>query len=87
MSKTEYFIFAVIGPMVSCLIGMWFDANYFQTESEEKEYPLEVHVLWPENQMEMEHTNKFEADSVKSDTVYKDGLSIVNRNIINVVFK
>jgi hypothetical protein len=87
MSKTEYFIFTVIGPAVSCLIGMWFGANYFQAESEEKEYPVEVHVLWPENQMEMEHTHKFEADSVKADTVYKDGLSIVNHNIINVVFK
>jgi len=28
-----------------------------------------------------------EADSVKGDTIWKDGLNIVNKNIINVNFK
>jgi hypothetical protein len=28
-----------------------------------------------------------EADSVKGDTIWKDGNKIVNKNIINVIFK
>ncbi len=28
-----------------------------------------------------------DADSVKGDTIWKDGISIVNKNIVNVSFK
>lgn len=87
MSNKEYFIFVVVAPMLSCLIGMWFGAKYFADGIGEKEYPIEVHVRWPETQTEFEHTHKFEADSIHNDTIYKDGRSIVNKNILNVVFK
>jgi len=50
-----------------------------------KHYPIEVRCYW-------ETTNgqdypKMECDSIKGDTLWKDGNSIVCKNIINVQFK
>jgi hypothetical protein len=50
-----------------------------------KYYPIEVSCYWETHQTSSYPT--MEADSVKGDTIYKDGISIVNKNIKNVLFK
>jgi hypothetical protein len=50
-----------------------------------KNYPIEVLTHWETSQSSYYPT--MEADSVKGDTIYKDGLGIVNKNIKNVQFK
>ena len=50
-----------------------------------KNYPIEVSCYWETEQAA--HDPNMEADSVKGDTVYKDGLGIVNKNIKNIKFK
>ena len=50
-----------------------------------KEYPIEVHCYWSTDGYQSFPT--MDADSVIGDTIYKDGLKIVNKNIINVEFK
>jgi hypothetical protein len=50
-----------------------------------KNYPIEVKLHWETDQGAGYPT--MDADSVKRDTVYKDGNSIVVKNIINVQFK
>jgi hypothetical protein len=50
-----------------------------------KHYPIEVLTHWETSQSGAYPTMK--ADSVKGDTIWKDGSKIVNKNIINVEFK
>ena len=50
-----------------------------------KHYPIEVRCHWETSQSSYYPT--MEADSVKGDTIWKDGNKIVNKNIINVIFK
>lgn len=50
-----------------------------------KQYPIEVRCFWSTYGFQSYPT--MDADSVKGDTIYKDGLSIVNKNIVNVNFK
>ena len=50
-----------------------------------KHYPIEVKCYWSTDGSASYPT--MEADSVKGDTIYKDGLFIVNKNILNVEFK
>ena len=50
-----------------------------------KQYPIEVLTHWETSQSGAYPT--MEADSVKGNTIYKDGLGIVNNNIINIKFK
>jgi hypothetical protein len=50
-----------------------------------KNYPIEVRCHWETSQSSYYPT--MEADSVKGDTIWKDGNRIVNKNIRNVEFK
>ena len=50
-----------------------------------KHYPIEVRCHWSTDCYQGHPT--MDADSVKGDTIWKDGNRIVNKNIINVVFK
>ena len=50
-----------------------------------KEYPIEVQSYWQTNGYQSYPT--MECDSIKGDTLWKDGNKIINKNIINVVFK
>ena len=50
-----------------------------------KHYPIEVKLHWETDQGAGYPT--MDADSVKGDTVYKDGNLIVVKNIINIQFK
>jgi hypothetical protein len=50
-----------------------------------KHYPIEVLTHWETSQKASYPT--MEADSVKGDTIWKDGIMIRNKNIINIKFK
>tara|TARA_R110000868_G_scaffold156340_1_gene383060 strand:+ start:1530 stop:1799 length:270 start_codon:yes stop_codon:yes gene_type:complete len=50
-----------------------------------KQYPIEVKCHWETNGGGAYPT--MECDSINGDTLYKDGLSIVPKNIISISFK
>jgi hypothetical protein len=50
-----------------------------------KHYPIEVQTHWQTDGYQGHPT--MQADSVKGDTIWRDGLGIVNKNIINIEFK
>jgi hypothetical protein len=50
-----------------------------------KEYPITVRCYWSTDGVQS--WPSMDADSVKGDTIYKDGLNIVNKNITNIEFK
>ncbi len=50
-----------------------------------KTYPIEVTLHWSAKGLGGYPT--MECDSIKGDTVYKDGNSIVAKNILNIKFK
>lgn len=54
-------------------------------KTNKKHYPIEVLTHWSTDGYQGHPS--MEADSVKGDTIYKDGLGIVNKNIINIKFK
>jgi hypothetical protein len=49
-----------------------------------KQYPIEVKCHWETNGAASYPT--MECDSINGDTLYKDGLSIVPKNIISISF-
>jgi hypothetical protein len=55
------------------------------TSKPTKHYPIEVLSHWSAKGLGGYPT--MECDSIKGDTVYKDGLFIVNKNIVNTQFK
>jgi len=69
---------AAIGGLICCLIPT-------SKNKPSKHYPIEVKLHW-ETRSKWGYPT-MDADSVKGDTVYKDGNSIVVKNIINVQFK
>jgi hypothetical protein len=71
----------IIFFIVGILMGIMFPRNSKPT----KNYPIEVQTHWQTNQVSSYPT--MEADSVKGDSIWKDGNKIVNKNIINVAFK
>ena len=85
MNNKEYFIFVVVAPILSCWIGIWFGATYLVNDIGGKEYPIEVETSYTIGYNYYSQT--MECDSIKGDTLWKDGNKIVGKNIINVVFK
>ena len=71
----------IMGLSIGFLIGVVADCKHENT----KNYPIEVRCHWQTNQVSYYPT--MEADSVKGDTIWKDGNRIVNKNIKNVEFK
>jgi hypothetical protein len=69
----------VIGGItgILCLI-------YSQKTTPTKKYPITVQCYWQTNGYSS--YPKFECDSIKGDTCYKDGNIIVTKNIINISF-
>jgi hypothetical protein len=81
MKPVHFIIF-----FIALLIGYFID-DWKLSSKPSKHYPIEVIVLSQETQTEWSHSYKMDADSVKQDTIWKDGVYIVNKNIINLVFK
>ena len=67
-----------IGGLICCLIPT-------SKKKPSKHYPIEVQCYWETNGYQS--YPKMECDSIKGDTIYKDGLIIKSKSIINVSFK
>ncbi len=72
---------AIILICVGALIGN----NLPHNKTNKKHYPIEVSCHWETGQVSYYPT--MEADSVKGDSIWKDGVMIINKNIKNVEFK
>ena len=74
-------------PMTALVFGLVIGFGLASSTNKQptKEYPIEVQCHWSTN-LYQDYPN-MEADSVKGDTIWKDGLNIVSKNIINVQFK
>jgi hypothetical protein len=87
--KDEWQIFNIkylVLPMCILIFGLLigFGISDYKHKST-KHYPIEVKCHWKTDQCSGYPT--MDADSVKGDTIYKDGLRIVSNNIINIKFK
>jgi hypothetical protein len=69
---------------VALLIGVFID-NWMITSKSSKKYPIEVKCHYETKGYQAYPS--MDADSVRNDTIWKDGLYIVNKNIIDVQFK
>jgi len=78
----KYFSFAISVFIFGIITGGYVIDN---ERKPTKTYPIEVKCYWTTSQTASYPT--MDADSVKGDTVYKDGNSIVVKNIINIQFK
>ena len=75
-------------PTIAFILGALMGARFCLYKLENKpikEYPIEVQCYWSTNGYQSHPT--MDADSIKGDTIYKDGSVIVNKNIINVSYK
>ncbi len=75
------------GIMIGCFVtlGVWIGSFISEKKEPEKEYPIEVQTYWNSNGLQS--YPKMDADSLRGDTIFRDRNYIVNKNIINVVFK
>jgi len=81
-TNKKYFWYPIVMLIVGILLGVSMSPS---KSSKTKQYPIEVRCYWSTNGYQS--YPKMDADSVKGDTIWKDGLSIVNKNIVNVNFK
>ena len=80
--NVKYFAIPITALVFGLVIGFGISDS---KKKPTKEYPIEVKCYWSTDGYQSYPS--MEADSVKGDTIYKDGLSIVNNNILNVKFK
>jgi hypothetical protein len=81
-TNKKYFWYPIGILVVGILLGVFLSSP---KPSKTKKYPIEVQCYWSTYGYSSYPT--MDADSVKGDTIYKDGLNIVNKNIINIEFK
>ena len=72
-------------PMIFFIVGILMGIMFPRNSKPSKQYPILIHTYWEMGGVKSYPT--IEADSVKGDTIWKDGNKIVNKNIINVTFK
>ena len=73
-------------PMTALVFGLVIGFGLSESKKKpSKHYPIEVQCYWSTNGGQSHPT--MECDSIKGDTLYKDGNVIVTKNIINVSFK
>lgn len=73
-------------PLTMLTFGMVIGFGLSESKNKPtKKYPIEVRTHWSTDQGASYPI--MEADSVIGDTIYKDGLFIVNKNILNIEFK
>ena len=82
--KIKAFLFAVVIGVVLG-ITMYLILISTPTSKPTKHYPIELLLHW--STMAQGGYPTMECDSIKGDTVYKDGNSIVVKNILNIKFK
>jgi hypothetical protein len=70
------------------MLAIGFVAGFGLSNSKKKPnkyYPIKVQSYWKTDGYQGYPT--MDADSVINDTIYKDGLKIVDKNILNIEFK
>jgi len=73
-------------PMAALVFGMVIGFGISNSKKKpSKHYPIEVQCYWSTNGNQS--YPKMECDSINGDTIYKDGLIIKSKTIINVAFK
>jgi hypothetical protein len=72
-------------PFIFFIVGIFMGLIYPCNSKPTKNYPIEVRCHWETGQVS--HYPTMEADSVKGDSIWKDGIMIINKNIKNVEFK
>jgi len=76
-------------PFIMLVFGMVIGFGLSNSKKKPtKHYPIEVQFHWETNGYQgYQGYPTMEADSVKGNTIYKDGLGIVSNNILNIQFK
>lgn len=82
--SVKYFAIPITALVFGIVIGFGI-ARETVSKKPTKDYPIEV--LTYSNRKDIIDYISVDADSVKGDSIYKDGNMIVNKNIVNVVFK
>ena len=73
-------------PFTMLVFGMVIGFGLSESKKKpSKKYPIEVQCYWSANGYSSYPT--MECDSIKGDTLWKDGNKVVNKNIINITFK
>jgi len=72
-------------PILFFIFGMIAGLIYPSHTKSNKQYPIEIRCYWESGSMQSYPI--MEADSVRGDTIYKDGIFIVNKNIKNIEFR
>lgn len=74
-------------PMTALVFGLVIGFGLASSTSKQpqKEYPVKVDVCYETKGYW--YNDVIECDSIKGDTIYKDSLSIINKNIVNITFK
>jgi len=75
------------GILIGCFVtlGVWIGFFISEKKEPEKKYSIEVQTYWTSDGFQS--YPKMDADSLRGDTIFRDGNYIINKNIINVVFK
>ena len=72
-------------PMIFFILGIIAGILFPRSSKPSKDYPIEVQCYW--NYGSYADYPTMECDSIKGDTLWKDGNKIVTKNIINISFK
>ena len=80
----KYFAIPITALVFGIVIGFGI-ARETVSKKPQKEYPVKVDVCYETKGYW--YNDVIECDSIKGDTIYKDSLSIINRNIVNITFK
>ena len=73
-------------PFTMLVFGMVIGFGLSESKKKpSKKYPIEVQCYWSTNGYQSYPT--MECDSIKGDTLWKDGNKVVNKNIINISFQ
>ena len=81
--KFNFWNFWVI--MFAFIVGIIMGIIFPRGSKPSKDYPVIVTVCYETKTYW--YTDYIECDSVNNDTIFKDGLSIINKNIKNIIFK
>ena len=85
MNWKQFNLHNFVPRLLFFIFGMIVGLIYPSDTKPTKNYPIEVQTHWQTNQVSSYPT--MEADSVKGDSIWKDGVMIINKNIKNVEFK
>ena len=73
-------------PMTALVFGLIIGFGLSESKKKpSKKYPIEVQCYWETNGYQS--YPKMECDSINGDAIYKDGLIIKSKTIINISFK